>query len=225
VKLPTYVVERTPQPIKVDGVLDEPVWGRLQPVGAFRRHDGSGAPPFATAAKLCWDDEYLYLAFSCEDRDIWGTYTERDDPIYDQEVVEVFVSPSGNESDYFELEVSPRNVIWDGKIHNPENNPATATYDPSWDCAGLLTGVHVVGNLDDRADADEMWTVEMAIPFSAIAPRAPAAGEHWRANLFRIDRGENDEYLCWSPPQDRGQSPAFHLPKRFGRLVFSARAA
>jgi hypothetical protein len=225
VRLPTYTVKRTAQPIRIDGVLDEPAWGHIKPVRALTLHDGSGAPQLETEAKLCWDDKYLYVAFSCVDTDIWGTYTKHDDPIYDQEVVEIFINPSGDLVNYYEFEVSPRNVTWDGRIHNPDNDPKTAKYDPSWECAGLLTGVRVVGTLDNRSDIDQLWSVEMAIPFAAIAQRPPTDGERWRGNLYRIDRAQTDEFSCWSPPQKAGEQPAFHIPKRFGHLIFSARRA
>lgn len=224
-ELPTCTVLRTPEPIRVDGVLDEAVWRRIKPVGAFMLHDGSAAPDFETEAKLCWDDTYLYVAFTCVDNDIWGTYTKRDEPLYDEEVVEIFLNPTGDLVNYFELEVSPHNVIWDGKIHNPDDTPKTMTGEPEWDCAGLLTGVRVVGTLDDRTDLDQLWSVEMAIPFAGIGREPPADGQEWRGNLYRIDRGEKDEYSCWSPPQAPGEQPAFHIPSRFGRFIFSAQEA
>jgi len=225
VKLPTYTIKRSAEPITIDGVLDDAAWGRIKPVGAFMLHDGSGPPHFETEAKLCWDDNYLYVAFSCVDNDIWGTHTKHDDPIYDQEVVEIFINPSGDMVNYYELEVSPRNVVWDGNIHNPDNNPKTAKYDQSWTCKGLRSAVRVVGTLDDRSDLDQLWSVEMAIPFASIVERPPADGERWRANLYRIDRGEKDEFSCWSPTQKPGETPAFHIPKRFGRFIFSTREA
>jgi hypothetical protein len=219
--LPTYTVLRTPQPITVDGVLDEAVWRRLRPVGAFVVEDGSPAH-LETEAKLCWDDRCLYVAFSCDDPDIWGTYTKRDDPTYEQEVVEIFVNPSGDLVNYFEFEVSPRNVVWDGKIYNPDGTPTKNTrFDASWNCDGLRTAVRVVGTLDDRTDRDQMWSVEIAIPLGAIADKPPADRERWRANLYRIDRGKKDEYSSWSATLT--DKPNFHVPRRFGHLIFSAR--
>jgi len=225
-ELPSYAILRTSGPIAIDGVLDEAVWGRLEPVGAFMLHDGSAPAEFETEAKLCWDDEYLYVSFSCVDNDIWGTFTERDQPLYDEEVVEIFINPSNDLVNYFEFEVSPRNVIWDGRIYNPDGAPnENMRYDESWDCEGLLTGVRVVGTLDDRSDLDQLWSVEMAIPFASIERKTPADGEQWRANLYRIDRGEKDEFSCWSPTQNVSETPAFHIPSRFGRFIFSAREA
>ncbi len=46
--LPVYTVRRTPEPITIDGVLDEPVWSRLKPVGAFRRCRGLGKAPYSS---------------------------------------------------------------------------------------------------------------------------------------------------------------------------------
>jgi len=218
--VPSYTVRRTTQPIKIDGALDEPAWGRIKPI-AFILHDASRPPRVKTEAKLCWDDKHLYVAFWCEDKDIFNTYTKRDEPLYEQDVAEIFINPSGDLVNYYELEVSPRNVIWDGKIYNPEGAAVKSTrYDPKWNCAGLMTAVHLDGTLDDHTDVDRMWSVEMAIPFASIA-KTPADGEEWRANLYRIDRGKPDEFYCWSQTQGRGQTPSFHVPARLGRLVFS----
>jgi hypothetical protein len=222
--VPSYIVLRPGQPIELDGVLDEPAWGRIKPI-AFILHDASRAPRVKTEAKLCWDDKYLYLAFRCEDQDILSTYTKRDDPLYDQDVVEIFINPSGDLMNYYELEVSPRNVIWDGKIYNPEGAAVESTkYDSKWNCKGLKTAVHLEGALDAERASGKPWSVEMAIPFASIA-KTPREGEVWRANLYRIDRGQPDEYYCWSQTQPRGATPSFHVPARFGRLVFSKKAA
>jgi len=217
--VPRYVVKRTEEPMAVDGLLTEPVWKRLEAISLVLS-DGSGTPQQETEVKLCWDDGHLYVAFTAIDTDIWGTMTRRDQPLFDEEVVEIFLSPTGSLTDYYELEVSPRNVVWDGKVHNPEGRWQTSQADASWDCPGLLTGVRVVGTLANREDLDQLWTVEMGIPFAPVAPggRAPRPGDEWRANLFRIDRGEVDEFSAWSPTRER---PAhFHVPRCFGHLVF-----
>ena len=38
----------------------------------------------------------------------------------------------------------------------------------------------------------------------------------WRANFYRIDRGERDEYSAWRPTLR--SPPDFHVPARFGSL-------
>jgi len=217
---PTCTIKRTDRPIKVDGILDEPAWKAAEPLSLLLS-DGSGEPAQPTEARLCWDDRYLYVAFHAVDSDIWGTYTQRDQPLFDEEVVEIFVSPTGDLHHYYELEVSPRNVIWDGKMYNPNLTRPGLQGDSAWNCPGLLTGVRVVGTLDNRKDVDQYWSVEMAIPFSAITEngRPPRPGDRWRGNLFRIDLGERDEYSAWSPTL--AVPASFHEPKFFGHFIFS----
>ena len=71
-----------------------------------------------TTARMCWDDKRLYVAFDCADKDILATMTKRDELLFHEEVVEVFLEPSGDLKRYFEIEVSPRNVIFDATIIN-----------------------------------------------------------------------------------------------------------
>ncbi len=173
-----------------------------------------------TSLRACWSAARLYLGFQCIDRDIWGTYTRRDEPLYDEEVVEAFLSPTGDVRHYYELEVSPRNVLFDARVHSPDRVRATMQVDPSWDCGGIQTAVRVEGTLDDRADRDRWWSVEIAIPFGAF-PEAPPpqAGVVWRANFYRIDRTTPPEFSAWSPTLEN--PPNFHVPDRFGYLALA----
>ena len=72
-------------------------------------------------------------AFICEDTDAWGTLTERDDPLYDEECVELFLAPGeADPADYFEFEVSPLGTLFDAKIHNPTGRRETMAADVRW---------------------------------------------------------------------------------------------
>jgi hypothetical protein len=218
--LPTYVCRKAREPIAIDGRLDEPVWSRVPPVGDFRLADGSGEPQLPTELRLCWDESNLYLGFVCIDTDIWGTYRKRDDPVWEEEVVEAFVSSGGDVTRYFESNFSPHNVVFDARIEIPESGDRRfMKADVSWNCEGLRSAVRVAGTLDDRTDIDDRWTVEVALPFSQIGRegRKPRDGERWRANFYRIDRAGDGEFSCWSPTLQHN----FHVPARFGHLVFS----
>jgi len=260
--LPTYVCRRTAEPVVVDGALSDPIWSRLEPVGDFRLADGSGKPQLPTELKLCWDDSNLYLGFTAIDTDIWGTMRQRDDSIYEEEVVEAFICSGGDITHYYEFEFSPHNVVFDAAIQCPESGDRRfLRADLNWTCEGLQSAVTVAGTLDDHTDVDDRWTVEVALPFSQIGRggKPPVDGEEWRANFYRIDRAwgaapsaspatmrpqggaqatpgascerrtggravpTRDEFSCWSPTL--ADPPNFHVPARFGRLVFSAKSA
>ena len=217
---PTYTCFRVAHAIVIDGELDDPSWQGAPPIGLVRADDGS-APRQPTEVRVLWDDDYLYVAFSCQDEDIWGTTTERDRDIYNQEVVEVFVDPDRDDHTYIEIEVSPLNAILDLFMLNRNDRPRGLW---GWDSEGLLSAVKVDGDPTRRGTRDRSWTVEMAIPMSDFytAPNLPPrAGDVWHMNLYRIDRAEwGDEYTAWSPPGRLN----YHTPGRFGRLLFSGEA-
>jgi carbonic anhydrase/acetyltransferase-like protein (isoleucine patch superfamily) len=216
---PVYRCRRVRTPVTVDGALDEAAWMAAEAASAFVLADGSGAPRFPTEARLCWDETHLYVAFSCQDSDIWGTYSQRDDPLFDEEVVEIFLCPSGNLQHYFEFEVSPLNTVFDAKVFSPEGDRRTMLVDREWNAAGLRTAVRVAGTLSKRDDHDLGWITELAIPFADLGLSGPPApNEQWRMNLYRIERGEVEEFSAWSPTLK--SPPDFHVPARFGTLLF-----
>lgn len=217
--IPMYVVYRTAQPITIDGVLDEEAWARI-PVWSEFVDTATGRPvEHSTTAKLLYNDNYLYVAFACQDKDIWSDFTERDENLWENEVVEIFIDPAKARTRYFEFEVSPRNVVWDGRITNPKGTGEDLEIDAKWNCERLKSAVNVKGTLDDRTDTDEGWTVEMAIPHTCLVRVPPQPGEEWRFNMYRIERprGEEVGLLAWTPTM----KPGFHIPAKFGRLLFS----
>jgi len=215
---PEYQAARKSDEITVDGRLSEFTWSLAGQVGRFqsiRPHPGT--PRLATQAMLAWDDRNLYVAFVCADPQPWGTMMERDQHLWDEEVVEVFLDPDGDGRDYPELEVSPHNVVVDLLI--PAPGEITADEAAKWDIAGLQTAVgkHAAG-----------WTVEMSIPWNALAEsgtdQAPAIGDKWRVGLYRIERpggptpdrdDSQDQFQAWAPTEK-----SFHEPHRFGSVEF-----
>ena len=212
--LPEYHVARADPPPRIDGVLDDPAWARAQAVNLVNSLDGSPAR-VRTTARLLWDDQFLYVSFDCEDPDVWATLTKRDDPLYTEEVVEVFIDADGDGRTYNEIEVSPANVVFDAYF--PERRQGM---DLSWD-SGALTAVTVQGTLNDPSDRDEGWRVEMRIPIDRLAsvPHVPPRpGDRWRFNLYRLEHhGRRQvEGQAYSPPRVGD----FHALNRFAWLVF-----
>lgn len=223
VSVPTYFCRRATGQIQIDGKLDEKDWPRAEEV---RFLDNSGSGEFLrprTTAKMLWNDEYLYVAFVAQDSDIYATMTKRDDHLWTEEVVEVFV---GREDIYLEIEVNPLNTLFDARIdlRGQKGRPtfdvdaaANANFD-------IKHRVVVRGTLTNRKDTDDSWTVELAIPHTAldgIQPIPPKKGDAWRINLYRIDKSREGGRMresggAWSPTKGW-----FHNPPRFGKIVFT----
>jgi len=185
-------------------------WEDIPPLPPFLLADGSGPALQQTRTRLCWDDAALHVRFDCEDRDAWGTCQRRDDPVYEEEAVEVFLAPgAADPTRYFEFEVSPLGILFDARIHNPTSLRADLVGDPSWDCPGLRWAA---GPATDRQD----WWAVLSIPWAGLVEGGPP--DVWRANFYRIERPRDGEpeFSGWSPTLTR---PAdFHKPARFGVL-------
>lgn len=178
----------------------------------FVRADGSGPARQQTVVRVCADGRALYVRFDCDDRDIWGTYDRRDDPIYDQEAVELFISPGpATPVRYYEFEVSPNGVLLDAAIFNPNSLRADTQVDLSWNCPGI----HYAAGRDDQA---ARWWAILIVPWAGLIPVDEKIPTTCRANFYRIERprDEEPEFSCWSPTMTE---PAdFHKPAYFGTL-------
>ena len=198
--LATYPVSRALSPIQIDGRPDELAWELAPQINGFRRILNQYGPiDLPTRARMLWDDDYFYFSFSCHDTDMWALYENEDDPMWSEEVVEVFIDPDGDGANYLELEVNPLNAVVDLRIEaiDPE-----WTSSKDWDIAGLKTAVQPHGTVNDASDTDKGWSVEIAIPWTSMTDAEaglidgggrPAIGDTWRLNLYRIERKAGKE--------------------------------
>lgn len=187
---------------------------------------GMPLPPAVRASvETAWTDERLLVLFTCAEEHVWATHTARDAPLYEEEVVEVFLAPTGDVRHYYELEVSPANVLFDARVKSPDLDRKTMQVETRWTCAGLETRAHVDGTLGRTSPADgeppsaSGWRAALSIPFAAFSEVAPPRpGDQWRANFYRIERSREVSYAAWSPTLERPAN--FHVPARFGVLRF-----
>ena len=213
--LPVYEVSRTATPVKVDGKLDDVVWTRVAPLREFRQNlDGS--PGIArTEARILYDDDFLYVSFRCSDSNIWATMKTRDQHLWEEEVVEVFVQADPHQSSYIELEVNPLGTMLDIYLLDIRK----PLHYESWNSRRLKWAVQLFGTVDGK-DGDKEWTCEIALPLEDIvtAPNLPPrVGDRWRLNLYRMEQRPTPALLAWSPTF----KDDFHLPAMFGEIVFS----
>ena len=221
--VPELKAPRASAVVKLDGKLDDAVWGRAQSVGLVNTMNGMPEPP-ATQVKTAWDDDNVYIAFDVADDFLQSTFTKDDDHLWEQDCVEVMVDPDGDGANYFELQVSPANKHFDTRYDTRRVPRPFGHMD--WN-AGIQSGVDVRGTLNDE-QRDEGYTVEMAIPWGAFEkgdPKhdKPKPDASWRFNFYVLDtRSEHEQRAVgWSPPRVGD----FHVPQRFGRVTFEAGAA
>ena len=209
--------------------LDPLAWCDLPPLPPLVRTEDGNPPLQGTTVRLGWSDEALFARFDCVDREPWATHRERDAPLWEEEVVELFLAPGERDpSEYFEIEVNPLGALFDARIANPRLDRSELRADLVFDWPAIRWEAGALGSAG--------WWAAIVLPWSGFAELAgrqsgapsdtatrpvPFPPRHWRANLYRIDRPPRGdaEFSAWSPTL---VTPAdFHRPRRFGHLLLS----
>ena len=230
-----YVAHRASGPIEIDGTLDDKGWDGIPWTDPFDDIEGDIKPDprFRTRAKMAWDDSCFYIAAMLEEPHVRGAITEHDAVIFRDNDFEVFIDPDGDNHQYYEFEINALNTGWDLRLVKPYRDGGPALNE--WEIAGLRTGVHVRGTLNDPTDEDEGWSVEIALPWEALAeftrmPCPPRDGDRWRVNFSRVEwrhtvidghyetvPDTREDNWVWSP---QGVVD-MHRPERWGDVLFS----
>jgi hypothetical protein len=180
-------------------------------VVSLRRATDGSIPRLATSIAAYRDDDFLTVVFIAADDEIVAAYYQHDEPLWQEDVVEIFIAPEGL-TPYFEIEVNPLGTTFDARIDSPDGLRATMKTDLAWTCEGLFTAL--------RRDDGKRVQIVIRFPFASLK-KHPESGGEWRANFFRIDRSEThgDEFSAWQPTL---KTPAdFHVSAAFGALRFA----
>lgn len=184
-----------------------------------------GPERYRTRFQACWDQAALHLRWDAVDDAPWHTMTTRDEHIWNEEVVEIFLDATGSGVNYAELEINPVNVVCDLRVEHPWPDVRSLT---EWDWAGMTSDVVP---LVDAHGSPEGWTALARLPWNGLASLSaetsakvpPASGQSWRFNVFRIKRPGGPEhpadgavFAAWSVPD----GPSFHVPAVFQPFTF-----
>lgn len=189
-------------------------------------------PRFDTRAWLLWDDRNLYVAAELNEPNVRARLRQRDAIVFHDNDFEVFIDPDGDGQNYFEIEINALNTIFDLLLVRSYRDGGPAVHE--WDVAGLKSAVHIQGRINDATDSDAAWTLEMAIPWTALREHTimslpPLPGDIWRMNFSRVQwpdemlgggpdlvgRGIEDNWV-WSPMGEI----EMHIPGRWGFVHF-----
>jgi Carbohydrate family 9 binding domain-like len=239
-----YLCYRAESPLKIDGIADEKSWINAEWTADFVDILGNQgvSPRFKTRTKMLWDNDYLYLYATLSEPHIWANLTKRDDVIFQDNDFEVFIDPDGDTHQYFEYEINALNTEWDLKLTKPYRDGGIAV--SSFNFAGIKAAVSLQGTINNPADVDQSWSVEIAFPLKSFIDSSMAlplkSGDQWRINFSRVEwqtRVENGRYVkqkdpttgknlaednwVWSP-QGRVD---MHCPEKWGTVQFSQHVA
>jgi hypothetical protein len=219
--------------ITVDGKGGEAEWGGAASTGPFV-DVGTGKPnaavPVNGSAKLLWDDKNLYVLVQVQESDFYTGFTDaKSQPndftaggqpkLWTKDTIEMMVDPdpSGDNRDYYELQINPQNKIFKSQfdtLQQPSGGPNGPFGHEDWDLK-IKSAVSIQKGPDGKPTG---YTVEAAIPWAAYAKAAnhpPKSGDVWRVNFYAM---KNNGGVAWSPILGQGN---FHKSSRFGRITWT----
>lgn len=167
---------------------------------------------------LSWSTKYFNIFFDVEDDHIWGTYSQNDDPIWQEEVIEAFLSfGDKTPKEYFELQFSPKGIKYDAWVKNPTGNRQDGEFqvNVSWNFKNLEFSQSI------NATGDPMrgrWQTHIKIPAQEIKGSDFVKGDLLRGNFFRIDGyPKQSSFQALKPNFEK--TPNFHTPDKFAKFI------
>jgi len=180
-----------------------------------------GPAPYRTGFRALWSGAGLYLRFDVADPDPWHTMTKRDQHLWEEEVVEIFLDLDGSGTHYAEIELSPANVVCDVRMVRASPDKEM---DLAFDLAGLQSRVVRRAELGWTGVVFVPWTAFRPLPSAANVSLPPKPGDRWRFNVFRIERPngrkrprEGAIFSSWAPTGEG----SFHVPQAFQGFEFA----
>jgi hypothetical protein len=189
--------------IKIDGILDEAVWGRVQPFSNFRQQiPVEGADPTErTEIYVVFDDQYLYIAAKLFDSDPSGikAFQKRRNQGLgpDDRFMWILDTFNDGRNAYF-FELNPAGLMGDGLLTVGQGTNINKSWDGIWDAKVAVTS--------------EGWFVEVRIPFRTLDFNPD--NSVWGINFQRTVRRKNEE-IVWSGWR---QNQGIFRPQNAGKL-------
>lgn len=187
--------------------FDDSIWEKADSVSLLETI--SGKSPQQTTFVSCFRSDVMQLMFfrfDCQDNQIISTFRNNNEPIYQQDVLECFLSEDENLKSYIEIEVSPYNIHFVGTISFKGN---MRCLDMSSQIKGFKTYTKFDKSLQRLVS---VWI----LPYESLKV-LPRKGSSYRINFFRVDyQGTECELQAWQSTY----VPNFHVPEVFGYLDF-----
>lgn len=197
--------------IAIDGDLGEAAWAQAEWqsdfVSASAAAAAAGEPQrvaVQTRFKVLYDQDAVYVGIEADEPAIdklKATYGGRDQDVYMDDCVEIFLDPAGEGRYYHHFAINSRGAWFDdygadyGLVHVK-----------LWDLP-----LQVAARVDTDA---KVWRVEVRIPLAGLQLRAEAGGT-WLWNVTRERyAGGTQELSTWTPLKGN-----FHQPQLYGKLT------
>ena len=181
--LPTLDIPFVQGGLKLDGLLEEPLWRQAAIAGNFSESNPNerALPPIGIRTLMAYDEEYLYVAYIIEDdpADIRANYSDRDN-IWQDDYAGMLLDTNGDGQTTYFIAANALGIQGDTRSNG---NNEDESFDLIFDSAGQIT--------------DTGYQIEMAIPFRSL--RFPQADiQEWRATFWITRPREDRNTYSWA---------------------------
>jgi hypothetical protein len=213
---PSLAALRVREPVRVDGLLDEPGWSLAGAATAFRQREPKEGEPAseATEVRVLHDDETLYVGVRALDREpdrVIARVLQRDRIL--QAGLDNIVRWTGDDGVAVLLD----------PFHDHRNAFVFATNPNGAEYEALVTDESPFYNADWRAvwrvaarRTPDGWAAEIAIPFRSLRYPAGDGRQPWGFNVERFVRRKSEQALWTGWSRAEG---GLHRVSRAGHLV------
>src|SRR5215813_1930821 len=198
---------RIEKPLKIDGALDEEVYGVVPPAGGFimqEPRDGDAASE-QTDTWVLFDNDNLYIAARCWDDhpERWVVTELRHDNgnIIENENLSVALDTFHDRRNGFFFQTNPIGALREQAFTDEVN------INSNWNTIWQVKSGRFEGG----------WTVEMVIPFKSLRYRG-SGPQLWGINFRRIVKWKNETSFLTRVPRAYGHDAIFR-PSVAGTLV------
>lgn len=193
-KAPVVVCPLVAQPPVLDGRLDPVEWAGAGELSPFISLGGQSSPSLQTRVWVMHTESAFFVGAQMIDdkpAELIANLSARDERVFDDDSLELFVDTSGQRQGYAHLAVNSRGAQFDEYDHDAAENF-------EW---SVVAAVNATG-----------WSLELELPFDQAMP--PASGEKWLLGVCR-NAARAGEMSTWGH-HERG----FHEPEAFGEMTF-----
>ena len=184
---PEVVATRTELTIKVDGLLDEPVWATIKPITEFVQRlplDG-GEPTEKSEMRVAFNNNFIYFGFTFFDSEpekVRATILNRGGWIHRDDKLEIALDTYHDRRNAYLFEMNPLGTQDDALITD-ENRPGLDEW--AWD------GVYI----SEGKVTDFGWVLEVAIPWRTL--RFPNKDELTMGLAIKRYINRKNESVIW----------------------------
>ena len=153
-------IQRINNPVRLDGRIEESEWGSVTPMSVVTHQPEFGKEPSEkTVFLMAYDDDYLYVAAKCYERDvskIQSTSLKRDDWKGNSDAFGIILDTFNDNENAVGFVTTPSAARIDFTVFDDGQGdlPVNLSWNTFWDSVTKVT--------------NEGWFAEMRIPFSSL---------------------------------------------------------